>query len=58
MKFNVIAFDLGGVIFSNYNDTNIFSHNYMEIEITPGIIDIIHTLHQNKKNKLIIISFP
>ena len=60
MKFNVIAFDLGGVIFSNHNDTNIFSQNYMETEITPGIIDIIRTLHQNKKNKLIITSkaFP
>ena len=34
MKFNVIAFDLGGVIFSNHNDTNIFSQNYMETEIT------------------------
>ena len=59
-NFNVIAFDLGGVIFSSHNDTNIFSQNYIETELNPGISDIIHTLHKDKKNKLIIISkaFP
>ena len=56
----VIAFDLGGVVFTSHNDTNIFSQNYIETEITPGIADIIHTLHRDKRNKLIIISkaFP
>ena len=59
-KFRVIAFDLGGVIFSTRNDTNIFSQNYIETELNPGISDIIRTLHRDKKNKLIIISkaFP
>lgn len=54
--YRVIAFDLGGVVFSSHNDTNIFSQNYIETEINPGISDIIHTLHRDKKNKLIIIS--
>lgn len=54
--YRVIAFDLGGVIFSSHNDTNIFSQNYIETELNPGISDIIHTLHRDKKNKLIIIS--
>ena len=59
-KFKVIAFDLGGVVFSTHNDTNIFSQNYIETELNPGISDIIQTLHRDKKNKLIIISkaFP
>lgn len=59
-KFKVIAFDLGGVVFSTHNDTNIFSQNYIETELNPGIFDIIQTLHRDKKNKLIIISkaFP
>ena len=51
-----IAFDLGGVIFSTLNDTNIFSKNYLETELIPGIYDIILELHKNDKNKLIIIS--
>lgn len=54
--YKVIAFDLGGVVFSSRNDTNIFSQNYIETELNPGISDIIHTLHRDKKNKLIIIS--
>lgn len=56
----VIAFDLGGVVFSTHNDTNIFSQNYIETELNPGISDIIQTLQRDKKNKLIIISkaFP
>ena len=59
-KFKVIAFDLGGVVFSSSNDTNIFSQNYIETELNPGIFDIIQTLSSDKKNKLIIISkaFP
>ena len=54
-KFKVIAFDLGGVVFSSSNDTNIFSQNYIETELNPGIFDIIQTLSSDKKNKLIII---
>ena len=51
-----IAFDLGGVIFATSNDTNIFSKNYLETELIPGIYDIILELNKNEKNKLIIIS--
>ena len=55
-----IAFDLGGVIFKESNDTNIFSKNYLETELIPGIYDVILELNKNQKNKLIIISkaFP
>ena len=52
-----IAFDLGGVVFSCDND--IFSHNYLETELTPGIYDVI--MHLSKLDvKLIVISkaFP
>lgn len=31
-----IAFDLGGVVFSCDND--IFSNNYLQTELTPGIL--------------------
>ena len=51
-----IAFNLGGVIFASSNDTNIFSKNYLETELTPGIYDIILELNKNENNKLIIIS--
>ena len=51
-----IAFDLGGVIFATSNDTNIFSKNYLETELIPGIYDVILKLNKNEKNKLIIIS--
>ena len=52
-----IAFDLGGVVFSCDND--IFSNNYLETELTPGMYDLI--MHLSKLNlKLIVISkaFP
>ena len=55
-KLFTIAFDLGGVIFATSNDTNIFSKNYLETELIPGIYDIILELNKNEKNKLIIIS--
>lgn len=51
-----ISFDLGSVIFALSNDTNIFSKNYLETELTPGIYDIILELNKNENNKLIIIS--
>ena len=55
-KLFTIAFDLGGVIFSKSNDTNIFSENYLETELIPGIYNLILELNKNKNNKLIIIS--
>ena len=59
-KLNVIAFDLGGVLFEANNDTNIFSDNYLETPIDPYILSLIHHLSHDKNNKLIIISkaFP
>ena len=59
-KLKVVAFDLGGVVFSRSNDTNIFSQNYLETELTPGIWFVIDALSENKNIKLIVISkaFP
>ena len=53
-KLRTIAFDLGGVIFSQHND--IFSNSYMETELTPGMYDIILDLAKRDNIKLIIIS--
>tara|TARA_B100001093_G_scaffold509630_1_gene574026 strand:- start:1145 stop:1543 length:399 start_codon:yes stop_codon:yes gene_type:complete len=59
-KLNVIAFDLGGVLFEANNDTNIFSENYIQTPIDAYILSVIRHLSQDKYNKLIIISkaFP
>ena len=59
-NIRTIAFDLGGVLFLNDNDTNIFSKNYLETPINPDILGIVKTLSVDKNNKLIIISkaFP
>ena len=51
-----IAFDLGGVIFASSNDCNVFSQNYLDTALTPGIFDVICELSQDKNNKLIILS--
>ena len=53
-KLRTIAFDLGGVIFSQHND--IFTNSYMETELTTGIYDIILDLAKRDNIKLIIIS--
>ena len=55
-----IAFDLGGVVFSSSNDTNIFSRNYLDTALTPGIFDVIHELSKEPNYKLIVVSkaFP
>ena len=55
-KLFTIAFDLGGVIFASSNDTNIFTKNYLETALTPGIYDVIRELSQDETHKLIIVS--
>lgn len=59
-KLFIIAFDIGGVIFSGGNDNNIFSKKYLETELTAGIYNVITELSKDENNKLIIISkaFP
>ena len=59
-KFKTVAFDLGGVIFSGSNDTNIFCKNYLNTPLTQGIYEVLKTLKNRKDIKLIIVSkaFP
>lgn len=59
-EIKTIAFDLGGVIFQESNDTNIFSNNYLDITIQPNMFHILEELNKKKYIKLIIISkaFP
>ena len=56
----VIAFDLGGVIFSKHNDNRFFKKNYLETELSFGIYTLITKLSKDPSIKLIIISkaFP
>lgn len=53
-----IAFDLGGVIFSQKSD--IFSESYLETELTPGIYEVVLQLAKLDHVKLIVLSkaFP
>jgi hypothetical protein len=39
-KLKTIAFDLGGLIFQENNDTNIFSENYLNTPIQPEMFHI------------------
>ena len=57
-KLYTVAFDLGGVIFSDKSD--IFSDNYIETELTVGIYTVIRELTNIPNIKLIILSkaFP
>ena len=55
-KLFIIAFDIGGVIFSGGNDNNIFSKKYLETELTAGIYNVITELSKDENNKLIIIA--
>ena len=55
-KLFTIAFDLGGVIFSNTNDNIIFTNKYLDTTLTPGIFNVIKDLSSEESNKLIIIS--
>ena len=59
-KIKTIAFDLGGVIFSDSNDTNIFSNDYLNTPINLGIYELLENLSKHKNYKLIVISkaFP
>ena len=56
----VIAFDLGGVIFTKHNDNRFFKKNYLETELSFGIYTLIIELSKDPSIKLIIISkaFP
>ena len=49
-----VAFDLGGVVFSENND--IFSTRYLETEITPGIYNLLTHFSKMESLKLIVIS--
>ena len=51
-----VAFDIGGVIFDCSNDCNVFSTNYMDTPLVPGIYDVIKSLSSIANYKLIIIS--
>lgn len=58
-KLRTIAFDLGGVVFSQTND--IFAQRYLEeTELTPGMYELLLKLSKIKDLKLIVISkaFP
>ena len=58
-KIRTIAFDLGGVVFSQ--DNNIFSENYLEdTALTPGMYELLLQLSKVDCIKLIVISkaFP
>ena len=55
-KLFTIAFDLGGVVFASSNDTNIFSANYLDTALNPGISAVIRELSRDKNNKLIVVS--
>lgn len=55
-KLFTIAFDLGGVIFEVHNDNRLFKRNYLETTLSDGMYDLIVSLSQEPRVKLIIIS--
>ena len=51
-----IAFDVGGVIFSRRNDSKLFARQYRDTALVPGMHDILTTLSNTPRVKLILLS--